>query len=316
MVLATALGTWPGPGAAQQSYPDRPIRLIVPFAPGGNVDITARAISNEMAVALGKPVLVDNRPGAGGMIAGEIVAKAPPDGYTLFISSTGVMTNLPALRRKMPYDVVRDFAAVVRVAVVPLALEVHPSVPARTTRQFVALARSKPGRLLIASSGAGTNLFAEQLMILTGARLTTVSYRGSAPALVALISGQVDAYLDQLTSSLPYIKAGRVRAIATTTAQRAALLPEVPTLAESGVPGFEASTVTGIYAPAATPQDVVAQLNKVVAEILRTAVVRQRFITIGAEAAPSTSEEFAAFVRNDIARWKNVVRQAGIPLID
>jgi tripartite-type tricarboxylate transporter receptor subunit TctC len=226
------------------------------------------------------------------------------------------MTNLPALRKSMPYDVLRDFVAVARVAVVPLVLEVHPSVPAKTTRQFVALAHSQPGRLLIASSGAGTNLFAEQLMILTGARLTTVSFRGSAPALVALISGEVDSYLDQLTSSLPYIKAGRIRAIAATTARRAMLLPEVPTLAESGVPGFEASTVTGVYAPAATPAAIVERLNKVVSEILRSNAVRQRFSAIGAEASPGTSEEFAAFVRNDIARWKKVVKDAGIPLIE
>jgi tripartite-type tricarboxylate transporter receptor subunit TctC len=243
---------------------------------------------------LGKPVIVENRPGASGMIAGEIVAKSLPDGYTLFISSTGVMTNLPALRKSMPYDVLRDFVAVARVAVVPLVLEVHPSVPAKTTRQFVALAHSQPGRLLIASSG----------------------FRGSAPALVALISGEVDSYLDQLTSSLPYIKAGRIRAIAATTARRAMLLPEVPTLAESGVPGFEASTVTGVYAPAATPAAIVERLNKVVSEILRSNAVRQRFSAIGAEASPGTSEEFAAFVRNDIARWKKVVKDAGIPLIE
>ena len=297
-----------------QGYPERPIRMLVPFAPGGNVDITARAISGPMAAAMGQPVIVDNRPGASGMIAAELVAKSPADGYTLLIASTGVMTNLPAIYAKMPYDVVRDFTAVARVAVVPLVLIVHPSVPAQTTREFIALARAKPGGMLMASAGAGTNLFAELLMLSTGARLTTVPYKGSSPALVELMAGQVDAYLDQVTSALNFIKSGRVRAIAVTTAKRAAQLPDVPTLAESGVPGFDASTVTGIFVPAATPREVVARLNTVVTDLLNTAAVKERFATVGAEAAPGSSEEFGAFIRKDIARWINVVKQAGIKL--
>ena len=297
-----------------QGYPERPIRMVVPFAPGGNVDITARAISGPMAAAMGQPVVVDNRPGASGMIAADLVAKSPADGYTLLIDSTGVMTNLPAIYAKMPYDVVRDFTAVARVAVVPLVLIVHPSVPAQTTREFIALARAKPGGMLMASAGAGTNLFAELLMLSTGARLTTVPYKGSSPAMVELMAGQVDAYLDQVTSALSYIKSGRVRAIAVTTAKRAAQLPDVPTLAESGVPGFDASTVTGIFAPAATPHEVVARLNTVVTDLLNTAAVKERFATVGAEAAPGSSEEFGAFIRKDIARWINVVKQAGIKL--
>jgi tripartite-type tricarboxylate transporter receptor subunit TctC len=298
--------------AFAQSYPSRPLRMLVPFAPGGNVDITARAISGEMSTALGRPVIVENRPGASGMIAADLVAKSLPDGYTLLIASTGVMTNLPALRRDMPYDVVRDFAAVSRVAIVPLVLIVHPSVPVRTTREFIALARSKPGRLLIASSGAGTNLFAEQLMISTGSRLTTVAYKGSGPALVDLVAGHVDCYLDQLTSSLGYVRSGRARAIAVSTAARAALLREVPTLSESGVPGFNASTVTGIFVPAATPQAIVERLNDVLTKLLKAPAIRERFATVGAEAAPATSSDFAAFIRNDIARWKSVAGRAGI----
>lgn len=248
------------------------------------------------------------------MIAAELVAKSPADGYTLLIASTGVMTNLPAIYAKMPYDVVRDFTAVARVAVVPLVLIVHPSVPAQTTREFIALARAKPGGMLMASAGAGTNLFAELLMLSTGARLTTVPYKGSSPALVELMAGQVDAYLDQVTSALNFIKSGRVRAIAVTTAKRAVQLPDVPTLAESGVPGFDASTVTGIFVPTATPREIVARLNTVVTDLLNTAAVKERFATVGAEAAPGSSEEFGAFIRNDIARWINVVKQAGIKL--
>ena len=214
----------------------------------------------------------------------------------------------------MPYDVVRDFAAVARVAIVPLVLIVHPAVPAKNTREFIALARSKPERLLLASSGAGTNLFAEQLMLSTGSRLTTVAYKGSARALIDLMAGHVDTYLDQLTSSINYIQSGRVRAIAVTSANRAALLPEVPTLAESGVPGFDASTVTGLFVPVATPQEIVARLSGVVTEVLKTPAVRERFATVGAEIAASTSEAFATFIRNDIARWVNVVKRAGIQM--
>ncbi len=311
LLVAGFLTAGQAPG---QAYPSRPLRMLVPFAPGGNVDITARAISGDMAAVLGRPLVVENRPGAGGMIAAELVAKSPPDGHTLLIASTGVMTNLPALNRNLPYDVVRDFAAVSRVAIVPLVLIVHPSVPATTTRQFIALARSKPGRLLIASSGAGTNLFAEQLMISTGSRLTTVAYKGSGPALIDLVAGHVDCYLDQVTSSLGYVRSGRVRAIAVTTATRAARLPDVPTLAESGVPGYDASTVTGIFVPAATPREVVARLNDVLSGLLKTPAIRERFATVGAEAAPGSSSDFAAFIRNDIERWKSVVRQAGIQL--
>ena len=303
------------PASAQgQPYPNRALRMLVPFAPGGNVDITARAISGEMAAALGRPVIVDNRPGASGMIAADLVAKSPADGYTLLIASSGVMTNLPALHAKMPYDVVRDFAAVARVAIVPLVLIVHPAVPAKNTREFIALARSKPDRLLLASSGACTNLFAEQLMLSTGSRLTTVAYKGSALALIDLMAGHVDTYLDQLTSSINYIQSGRVRAIAVTSANRAALMPEVPTLAESGVPGFDASTVTGLFVPVGTPQAIVARLNGVVTEVLKTPAVRERFATVGAEIAASTSEAFATFIRNDIARWVNVVKRAGIQM--
>lgn len=296
-----------------QGYPNHPIRMLVPFAPGGNVDITARAISDRMANALGQPVIVDNRPGAYGAIATDLVAKAPADGYTLLIASTGVMSQLPATNPKLPYDVLRDLVAVVRVAIVPQVLIVNPSLPVKTTREFIAFARAKPGGALMAFAGTGTNLMAESFTLLTGVRLVTVPYaKGSAPAMVDLIGGRVDGFIDQVTSAINHIRSGRVRAIAVTTTRRAAQLPEVPTLAESGVPGFEASTVTGIYAPAATPSDIVGRLNAVAVEVLSTAAVKERLATVGAEAAPSTSEELGTFIRNDIARWKTVIKEAGI----
>ncbi|MBI2319898.1 MAG: tripartite tricarboxylate transporter substrate binding protein, partial [Betaproteobacteria bacterium] len=266
-----------------------------------------------MSKALGQPVVVDNRPGAYGAIATELVTKAPADGYTLLIASTGVMSQLPATNPKLPYDVQRDLVAVVRVAVSPQVLIVNPSLPVKTTREFIAFARAKPGGALMAFAGTGTNLMAESFTLLTGVHLVTVPYaKGSAPAMVDLIGGRVDGFIDQVTSALNHIRSGRVRAIAVTTAKRAAQLPEVPTLAESGVPGFEASTVTGIYAPAATRSEIVARLNAVVVDVLNTVAVKERLATVGAEAAPSSSEELGAFIRNDIARWKKVIREAGI----
>jgi len=302
--------------ASAASYPERPVRLLVPFAPGGNVDITARTISPALGKALGQQVIVENRPGAGGTIATDAVAKAPPDGHTLLMASSSVMTNGPALYPKLPYDIVRDFAPVGRVAVVPLAIVVHPSVPVRTTKELIATAKAQGGKMLMANAGVGTtnHLIAELFMIRTGARMTLIPYKGSGQALVDLIAGHVDAHVDQISSALPYIKANRIRAIAVTTAKRAALLPDVPTLAESGVPGFDASTVTGVLAPAATPRAIVTQLNATLLKVLGASEVRERFASLGAEVQPSTPEELARFIRDDLAQWVKVVKQAGIKL--
>jgi tripartite-type tricarboxylate transporter receptor subunit TctC len=277
-------------------FPEKPIRLLVPFAPGGNVDITARTIAPALGKALGQQVIVENRPGAGGIIATDAVAKAPPDGHTLLMASSSVMTNGPALYPKLPYDIVRDFAPVGRVAVVPLAIVVHPSVPAKTTKELIAVAKAQDGKMLMANAGVGTtnHLIAELFMIRTGARMTLIPYKGSGQALVDLIAGHVFAHVDQISSALPYIRADRIRAIAVTTAKRAALLPNVPTLAESGVPGFE--------------------LNGALAKVLGLPEVRERFASLGAEVQPSTSEEMVKFIREDLAQWVKVVKQAGIKL--
>lgn len=301
---------------AAQNYPARPIRLIVPFAPGGNVDITARTISSGLSQALGQQVIVENRTGAGGTIGTDFVAKAAPDGHTLLMASSSVMTNGPALYPKLPYDIVRDFAPVGRVAVVPLAIVVHPSLPVKTTKELIAAAKAQDGKLLMANAGVGTtnHLIAELFMISTGTRMTLVPYKGSGQALVDLIAGHVFAHVDQISSALPYIQANRIRAIAVTTAKRAALLPDVPTLAESGVPGFDASTVTGVLAPAATPREIVARLNATLVKVLATPAIKTRFDSLGAEVQPSTSEELGAFIREDLAKWVKVVKQAGIKL--
>ena len=300
--------------AAAQTYPSRPIRMIVPFAPGGNVDINARAVAPGLGQLLGQQVIVDNRAGAGGTIGTDTVAKSPADGYTLLMASSSIMTNGPAVYPKLPYDIVRDFAPVGRVAVVPLVIIVHPSLPARNTRDLIAIAKAQDGKLVFANAGVGTtnHLIAELLMIRTGARMTLIPYKGSAPALIDLVAGHVYGHVDQISSALPYIKASRIRAIAVTTAKRAMALPEVPTLAESGVPGFDASTVTGVLAPARMPRDVVQKLNIALGQVLAQAAVKERFAAVGAEVQPSSSDELATWIRDDLAVWVNVVKQAGI----
>ena len=300
--------------AAAQTYPTRPIRMIVPFAPGGNVDINARAVAPGLGQLLGQQVIVDNRAGAGGTIGTDAVAKSAPDGYTLLMASSSIMTNGPAVYPKLPYDIVRDFAPVGRVAVVPLVIIVHPSLPARNTGELIAIAKAQGGKLVFANAGVGTtnHLIAELLMIRTGARMTLIPYKGSAPALIDLVAGHVYGHVDQISSALPYIKAGRIRAIAVTTAKRAMALPEVPTLAESGVPGFDASTVTGVLAPARMPRDVVQKLNIALGQVLAQAAVKERFAAVGAEVQPSSSDELATWIRDDLAVWVNVVKQAGI----
>jgi tripartite-type tricarboxylate transporter receptor subunit TctC len=302
------------PGASAQSYPAKPIRMVVPFAPGGNVDINARAVAPGLGQLLGQQVIVDNRAGAGGTIGTDAVAKSAPDGYTLLMASSSIMTNGPAVYPKLPYDIVRDLAPVGRVAVVPLVIIVHPSLPAKSTKELIAVAKAQGEKLVFANAGVGTtnHLIAELFMIRTGTRMSLIPYKGSAPALIDLVAGHVFGHVDQVSSALPYIKAGRIRAIAVTTAKRAVALPEIPTLAESGVPGFDASTVTGILAPAKTPRDVVQKLNAALGQVLAQAAVKERFAAVGAEVQPSTSDELAAWIRDDLAIWMKVVKQAGI----
>ena len=301
-------------GAAAQGYPLKPLRMLVPFAPGGNVDITARTVAPGLTELLGQQVLVENRPGAGGSIATNAVAKAPPDGYTILMASSSVMTNGPALYQNLPYDIVRDLAPVGRVSVVPLVIVVHPSVPAKNTLELIAVAKAQGGNMLMANAGVGTtnHLVAELFLIRTGAKMNLVPYKGSGPALMDLVAGQMFAHVDQVSSALPFIKAERIRAIAVTTAQRAAALPQVPTLGESGVPGFDASTVTGILTPAATPREIITRLNNALNKVLATSAVRERFAALGAEVQPSSSEELGKYIREDLALWVKVVKQAGI----
>jgi tripartite-type tricarboxylate transporter receptor subunit TctC len=302
--------------AACAAYPEKPVRIIVPYPPGGNIDITARTLAPGLTEALGVQIVVDNRGGAGGTIGSELAAKSAPDGYTLLLGSTGTLTTAPALYPRLGYDPVKDFAMTSLVSVVPLVMVVHPSVPARSVKEFIALLKARPGRITMASAGSGTtnHLGGELFQAATGTRMIHVPYKGSGPALVDLMGGQVDVHFDQLSSAIGAIQGGKLRALAVTTLNRSAQLPAVPTVDESGVPGFDASTFTGIVLPAATPRDVVTRLHAALVKVLRSKATRDSFARFGAETLESTPEEFARFVREDLAKWSRVIREAGIKL--
>jgi len=299
-----------------QGFPSKPVRLVVPFAPGGTNDIAARGIAPELGEALGQQVVVENRAGAGGQIGAEAVAKSPPDGHTLMMASSSVMTNAPAVYSKLRYDILKDFVPIGRVGELPLVIVVHPSVPAKTPKQFIALAKARPNDIRMATGGPGTtsHLIAELFAISAGVRVLIVPYKGAGPALIDLLGGHVDARVDQISSSLEHIRSSQLRAIAVTTTRRSAQLPDLPTLAETVLPGFDASTVNGVLAPAATPPDIVRRLNAALVKALSTPAVIERFRALGVEVRPSSSEELASFIREDLAKWKRVVRETGLKL--
>jgi tripartite-type tricarboxylate transporter receptor subunit TctC len=297
-----------------QEYPRKPIRLIVPFAPGGGNDTVARAIAQSAGASLGQPVVVDNRAGAGGMLGAELAAKSPPDGYTLFLGGVGSHAVNPNLHARLPYDPVKDFAPITLIASAPSVLVVHPSVPARTLAEFTALAKASPGRLNYASNGNGSSaqLAAVLYESMAGVRMVHVPYKGLAPALVDLLAGEVQAMFSSVVAIVPNIKSGRLRALAVTGKRRTALLPEVPTLDESGVPGYEAGSWYGILAPARTPQAIVAKLHEAIAGALAQSEVRERLASEGAEVIGSTPEAFAAHITAELARMGKLIREAGI----
>lgn len=296
------------------AYPNRPVRLVVPYAPGGNIDITGRIIGPAMSEALGVSFLVDNRAGAGGAIGSELVAKAPPDGHTLLVASTGSTTGLAALYANLPYDPVRDFAPIGLVSNVPIVVVVSPALPARSIKELIALARSKPGHVTYGSGGTGTtnHLAAALFEVSTGVKLTHVPYKGMGPATVDIIGGQIAAGFDQLSAAIAFIKSGKTRALALAAPTRSKTLPDLPTLAESGVTGADASTFTGILAPAKTPSETVAKLSAALLKSLKSDAVRERFDTLGAEVWPSTPAELGQFIKDDLAKWTKVVKTAGI----
>jgi len=311
LFLVTLAGTLP---ACAQEYPRKAIRLIVPFAPGGGNDTVARVIAQSAGASLGQPMAVDNRPGAGGMLGADLAAKSPADGYTLFLGGVGSHAVNPNLHAKLPYDPVKDFAPITLIASAPSVLVVNPSLPARTLAEFTALAKASPGRINYASNGNGSSaqLAAVLYESMAGVQMVHVPYKGLAPALVDLLAGEVQAMFSSVVAIVPNIKAGRLRALAVTGKRRAALLPEVPTLDESGVPGYEAGSWYGILAPAGTPQAVVAKLHEAIVRALAQPEVRERLVSEGAEVIGSTPEAFAAHITAELARMGKLIRDAGI----
>ena len=298
---------------AQAPYPSKPIRIVVPFPAGGTTDILARAVAQKLTDTLGQTVVVDNRPGAAGNIGAELVAKSPPDGYTLLMGTVGTHAINASLYAKMPYDHVRDFAPVILVAGVPNVLVVNPSVPANNVQELIAYIKANPGKVNFASSGSGTSihLAGELFKTMTGLSMTHVPYKGSAPAVTDLLGGQVQLMFDNLPSALPHIRAGKLRALAVTSAQRASALPDVPTVAEAGLPGFEASSWFGLLAPAGTPKDVVAKLNAEVAKWLASPEAREKLAAQGAIAAGQSPDDFSRHIAAETTKWQKVVKESG-----
>jgi tripartite-type tricarboxylate transporter receptor subunit TctC len=312
VVLALAILAWPA--SAAESFPSRPIRMVVPYAPGGNVDISARIIAQPLAEALGQTVVVDNRPGGGGNLGASLVAKSTPDGHTLLVGSSGPLSVNPAIFKNLPYDSLKDFAPISTVQVVPLVLLAGPKSGIRSVAELVAAAKSRPGKLSMASAGAGTtNHFAIELFAsMAGVKLLHVPYKGSGPALSELLGGQVETMIDQLAASIGYVRDGRLKVLAVTTRQRAAALPQAPTLDELGYKGYRAATLLGLLVPAGTPKPVVAKLNAAVRKVMDNPAIAERFRGLGANPGASSPEEFSVRIRDELSQWQALVKKLNL----
>ena len=312
-----AAGLWLGlfaPAADAQGYPSRPIRLVVPYPPGGPLDIMARAIGQKLAEALGQPVLVDNKPGAGGNIGADLVAKAAPDGYTILMGAVATHAINPTLYPNIPYDPVRDFTPVALVAVVPNVLVVNPALPVTSVKELIELARARPGYLNFASGSTGStgHLAGELFNALAGVQMVHIPYRGGAPAMADLLVGQVQLMFDNLANALPQVRGGKLRALAVTTAQRSAFASDLPTLAEAGVSGFDLTTWFGVFLPGNAPRDIVNRLNGEIVRALNTPDMRERLVKMGAEPpASNTPEQFSVFIRQEFDKYARVIKASG-----
>ena len=302
-----------GSSLAQTAYPAKAIRYVVPFPAGGPLDIVARAIGQELNKSWGQAVVIDNRPGAGGNIGADLVAKAPADGYTILMGAVSTHAINVTLYNKLPYDPIREFAPVTLITSVPNVLVVHPSVPANNVKELIALAKSRPGQLNFASGSTGSagHLAGELFNSMAGVRMTHIPYKGAAPAVVDLMAGHVSLMFDNMSSALPNIKATRVRALAVTTLKRSPLLPQLPTISDAGLRGFDIATWFGIFAPAGTPPDIVARLNGEIVRILHTPEMKERLALLGAEPIGNKPDEFAAFVRAEIPKYAKVIQASG-----
>lgn len=311
--LFAGAATPTGNALAQTNYPAKAIRYVVPFPAGGPLDIVARALGQELGKSWGQPVVIDNRPGAGGNIGADFVAKSPADGYTILMGAVSTHAINVTLYSKLPYDPIRDFAPVTLITSVPNVLVLHPSVPAKNVRELMALAKVRPGQLNFASGSTGSagHLAGELFKSMAGVDMTHIPYKGAAPAVVDLIAGHVSLMFDNLSSALPNIKTGRVRALAVTTLKRSPLLAELPTISEQGLRGFDISTWFGIFAPAGTPLEIIARLNAETVRILHTPEMKERLVILGAEPVGNRPDEFAAFIKAEIPKYAKVVRDSG-----
>jgi tripartite-type tricarboxylate transporter receptor subunit TctC len=299
--------------AVAQQFPTKPLRMVVPFAPGGPTDIVGRAISQRLTESFGQTVVVDNRAGAGGVVGADLVAKSPPDGYTLLLCSTGAMAINPSLMPNMPYDAVREFAPLSLVVTIPYLLLVSAGSPMQSVKDLIAAAKAKPGQINYGSAGIGStsHLAGELFKSMAKIDIVHVPYKGSAPAATDLIGGQLQTMFDAVAVALPLVRGGKLRALGISTTKRSALVPDVPTIAESGVPGYEVATWHGICAPAGTPPAVVATLNRGIVAAVNQPDTRQRLVGIGADVVGSTPEEFGRFMRSELAKWSRIVKQSG-----
>ena len=302
--------------ATAQQYPAKPIRMVVGFAPGGGTDLVARIIGQKMTESWGQPVLVDNRAGATGTIGADLVAKAPGDGYTLLMGHVNSHGIAPNLFKKLPYDAERDFAMVAYVGYVPNVLVIHPSIPARNVKELIALAKSQPDALNYASSGVGStqHLAGELFKLLTGVTIVHVPYKGSGPAVVDLLAGHVSMNFDTMPPVLPHIKTGRMRALALTTPKRSPQLPDVPTLIEAGLKGFDMTNWYGVMAPAKTPRDIVVKLNGEINRIVRLPDAKSKLEEAGTQLDPMSPEQFATFLHSEIGKYAKLVKASGVTL--
>jgi len=299
--------------AHAQSYPNKTIRMIVPFPAGGATDIVARLVAQKLGDAVGQQVIVDNRGGAAGTIGSDLAAKSPPDGYTILIGTSSTHAIAQSLYAKLPYDSIRDFTPVIGIATATIVLSMHPSVPAKTVRELIVLAKAKPDALSFASSGSGgvSHLVGEMFKAQAGVQMLHIPYKGDAPALADLVGGQVSLEFGTALSFLPYIQSGRLKALAVTSLKRSQVMPDVPTVAESGLKGFEALQWFGVFAPAGTRAEVVTRLNTEIVKILQTADMRERLTKLASEVMADTPEQFAAFQKAEIAKWARVVKDSG-----
>jgi len=299
--------------ASAQGYPAKPVKFVVAYPPGGPTDILARLLSPKLQMAFGQPFIVESRPGAGGNVGTDFVAKSPSDGYTILLTASGPVSINVTLYKSLPYDPARDLTPVIHVASVPLVLVVHPSVPVKSVSELIALLKAKPEGYSFASAGNGTpqHLSAELFKTMAGVKMLHVPYKGSAPAINDLVGGQVPVAFESMVSVLPQVKGGRLRALATTGTRRSGLLPDVPTVAEAGVPGYESIAWYGVMAPGGTPKPIVDKLNAEISKALDTPELKQRLADLGSDSVHGTPEQFGGFIKSETSRWGKVVKESG-----